>query len=324
MSSNNNNNHNLDIHQYTLEELLNLFEIKSTQTLDIYELKRAKKKYQLLHPDKSGLPNEYFIFYQKAYQKIEDYFQYMNPINKTQLQTANQEEEQTKYNPYLNTDKKTQKTMAKVIKTLAPNELNQRMNEMFEQHMAQKPDTKRGDWMKQENPVYDNLPGNISTQEQLSIAMEQIKRNQQNKIVLHRTNNPRQIGAGSAYRGAQLYEEDEIGDQKEDEEDEYISCDPFSRLKYEDVRKVHGAETILVEPDANLLQTRAKNIQEHNQERSKALTPLEKQQALKMFQEQEQARQMRDEKIRRNAYQKTESYAEKNQAILANFMRIGN
>jgi hypothetical protein len=43
-----------------------------------------------------------------------------------------------------------------------------------------------------------------------------------------------------------------------------------------------------------------------------------------MFQEQEQARQMRDEKIRRNAYQKTESYAEKNQAILANFMRIGN
>jgi hypothetical protein len=95
-------------------------------------------------------------------------------------------------------------------------------------------------------------------------------------------------------------------------------------LKYEDVRKVHGAETILVEPDANLLQTRAKNIQEHNQERSRTLTPLEKQQALKMFQEQEQARQMRDEKIRRNAYQKTESYAEKNQAILANFMRIGN
>ena len=318
------NNHNLDIHQYTLEELLNLFEIKSTQTLDIYELKRAKKKYQLLHPDKSGLPNEYFIFYQKAYQKIEDYFQYMNPINKTQLQTANQEEEQTKYNPYLNTDKKTQKTMAKVIKTLAPNELNQRMNEMFEQHMAQKPDTKRGDWMKQENPIFENLPDTLSTQEQLSHAMEQIKKTQQNKIVLHRTNNPRQIGAGSAYRGAQLYEEDEIGDQKEDEDDEYISCDPFSRLKYEDVRKVHGAETILVEPDANLLQTRAKNIQEHNQERSRTLTPLEKQQALKMFQEQEQARQMRDEKIRRNAYQKTESYAEKNQAILANFMRIGN
>ena len=178
--------------------------------------------------------------------------------------------------------------------------------------------------MKQENPIFENLPDTLSTQEQLSHAMEQIKKTQQNKIVLHRSNNPRQIGAGSAYRGAQLYEEDEIGDQKEDEDDEYISCDPFSRLKYEDVRKVHGAETILIEPDANLLQTRAKNIQEHNQERSRTLTPLEKQQALKMFQEQEQARQMRDEKIRRNAYQKTESYAEKNQAILANFMRIGN
>ena len=42
--------HNLHIHMYTLQEILGLFDL--TYTITIEDLKRAKKKVLMLHPDK--------------------------------------------------------------------------------------------------------------------------------------------------------------------------------------------------------------------------------------------------------------------------------
>ena len=54
-------NHNLKIENYSFEELLGLFDL--TYNIDIEELKKAKKKVLMIHPDKSKLPSEYFLFY---------------------------------------------------------------------------------------------------------------------------------------------------------------------------------------------------------------------------------------------------------------------
>ena len=65
MSTNNNNTgHNLNIHMYTLDDLLGLFDL--TTRISLEDLKRAKKKVLMLHPDKSKLSSEYFLFYKKA------------------------------------------------------------------------------------------------------------------------------------------------------------------------------------------------------------------------------------------------------------------
>ena len=57
--------HNLNIHMYSLAEILNLFDLD--YEFDVEGLKRAKKKVLMLHPDKSKLDPEYFLFYKKAY-----------------------------------------------------------------------------------------------------------------------------------------------------------------------------------------------------------------------------------------------------------------
>ena len=53
--------HNLDIHMYKLTDLLNLFELSYDISID--DLKRAKKKVLMTHPDKSKLDAKYFLFY---------------------------------------------------------------------------------------------------------------------------------------------------------------------------------------------------------------------------------------------------------------------
>ena len=59
---------------YNYEKLLHLFSLPLQFDKD--DLKRAKKKVLQLHPDKSNLPNDYFLFFRKMYYKIEEIYHY--------------------------------------------------------------------------------------------------------------------------------------------------------------------------------------------------------------------------------------------------------
>ena len=61
--------HNLDLETYSLEDLLALFELPSDWTAS--QLREAKKRALMMHPDKSRLPPEYFRFFMKAYGELE-------------------------------------------------------------------------------------------------------------------------------------------------------------------------------------------------------------------------------------------------------------
>ena len=65
--------HNLNIHQYSFKELLELFDLSNT--ISVEDLKRAKKKVLMTHPDKSRLPSEYFLFYKKAFEIIYSFYE---------------------------------------------------------------------------------------------------------------------------------------------------------------------------------------------------------------------------------------------------------
>jgi hypothetical protein len=66
----------LDIQNYSLEEIMNLFKIPLN--FDVGDLKRAKKLVLMSHPDKSNLPSEYFLFYSKAYKILFSIFEFKN------------------------------------------------------------------------------------------------------------------------------------------------------------------------------------------------------------------------------------------------------
>ena len=58
----------LDIENYKLNDILNLFKVP--MDFNENDLKSAKKKTLMMHPDKSKLPKEYFLFYSNAYKKL--------------------------------------------------------------------------------------------------------------------------------------------------------------------------------------------------------------------------------------------------------------
>jgi len=71
--------HVLDVYQYSFKEILNLFELDYNITDD--DLKRAKRKVLMTHPDKSRLPPEYFLFYKKAFDIVIEYCKNNNKQN---------------------------------------------------------------------------------------------------------------------------------------------------------------------------------------------------------------------------------------------------
>ena len=70
--------HNLNIKMYSFQELLDLFKLSSNITIE--EMKRAKMMVLKMHPDKSRLPPDYFLFYKKAYEIIYQYYEETHKI----------------------------------------------------------------------------------------------------------------------------------------------------------------------------------------------------------------------------------------------------
>ena len=58
----------LDIDNYSLHDILGLFGMKPD--FDLADLKRAKRKALMSHPDKSGMDPKVFLFYSKAYRLV--------------------------------------------------------------------------------------------------------------------------------------------------------------------------------------------------------------------------------------------------------------
>ena len=58
----------LNITNYSVDELLVLFQIDYTMKPE--DMKRAKKEVLMMHPDKSRLQKEYFLFFSQAYRYL--------------------------------------------------------------------------------------------------------------------------------------------------------------------------------------------------------------------------------------------------------------
>ena len=56
----------LDLENYDLEDIMNLFHLN--YHFDGNDLRDAYKIALKTHPDKSGLPDKFFIFFMKAYK----------------------------------------------------------------------------------------------------------------------------------------------------------------------------------------------------------------------------------------------------------------
>lgn len=309
--------HNLRIENYTFDELLGLFELKSYD-ISLEQLKTAKKRVLMLHPDKSRLAPEYFLFYKKAFEIVVQFYESQNRQNQVI------DENTTKYTPMQTNDhgKKTGQNIKQVISKIPTDTFQNKFNELFEQNgMAYRPDPKKNQWFQDETPVFQDVPeqGEVSAKN-MGQVFDTMKQNQSHSMV-------------QQYRGVQEMSSTMGGgsssfhdDQEEEERTQYISSDPFSKLKFDDLRKVHKDQTVFAvsERDFEKVQTYG-SVDEFNRARAQhSYDPLAEDKAKQILAQQEQAYKeamMRKEyagKLRRQEFE------EKNRNVLASFLQLKN
>jgi len=293
--------HNLDVHMYNLKELLELFEIYDYR-IDLEQIKKAKRKVLMTHPDKSKLPSKYFLFYKKAFDIVYKFYDEQNKQNQTV--------EKRSYKP-IDEDPDDTNAVKMKINKVKTDKFQKEFNKLFEENMTTKIDTSKNDWFKKEdNDFKIDTPVNSGNMGQI---FRQMKKNNQDVMVYKGVQNMNYTTGESLY---------------DDEDDNaYCSGDIFGKLKYDDLRKVHKDNTIfdVCETDYNKVQG-FNNIQQLQTARNtQNLNPMNEQRANHMMEENER---LYREKMMNKQHQsslKSMEYAEKNKQVMGSlFLRIEN
>jgi hypothetical protein len=291
---------------YKLNEILDLFGL--SYDISIEDLKRAKKVVLMTHPDKSNLSPDYFLFYKKAFDIIVQFYENQakqnRPVPKEEMkyQTMNP-------NGY---DKSSSNKIRNTINEMPTNEFQSRFNQLFEENMSSKPDVSKNDWFTKDDNIY-KVPENVNSKN-IGQVFQRFKEENSNTVL-------------AKYRGVEyINTQSGTGYYDEEDNDQYVACDVFSKLKFDDLRKVHKDQTIFAVSENDYQKVpQFSSVDHYVRERSKdPMTPLEKNQAELMLSEQE--RQYRETMMKKEHAAKLKSmeFEQKNKTVLGNFMRLGN
>ena len=144
-----NESKDLNIENYSMQELFRLFNIESKSLTDEI-MKESKKIVLKMHPDKSGLEPKYFLFFSNAYKRLFRIYEFQNKSTKRSEDNYTTDFSDTEHalllNPILQKD---------------PRDFNQWFNAKFEQYKADDDhDSGYGEWLKSDEGLYD--VGNVS------------------------------------------------------------------------------------------------------------------------------------------------------------------
>lgn len=211
----------LNIDNYDLLDLLNLF--KLNENFNINDLKNAKKIVIQLHPDKSGLKKEYFLFYCKAFRIIKNIYDFRNK----KLECLNCNNSKIEYLAETDDDKGKRLLVENLMKK-DKNNFHEWFNKTFEQINIIDEERKigYGSWFKSDEDIdneetsYNMMHEKINKKKEYMSAL--VKRCDIQEINIK--NNIYQELDGSA--------------------PESYSSGVFSKLQYDDLKKAH-TETII-------------------------------------------------------------------------------
>ena len=135
-----NDEFDLDIENYELEDILNLFKLQ--YNFVEADLKKAYRVALKLHPDKSKLSGDYFRFYMKAYKIVEKVFYFRTQRKKSKYDTI--------YNAKETDVDEDKAILLHSLNGKSIQEFNQWFNKMFEKVKVkdEEDDTGYSSWIK--------------------------------------------------------------------------------------------------------------------------------------------------------------------------------
>jgi hypothetical protein len=253
----------LDINNYELSDILNLFKIPVL--FNDKNLRQAKVIVLQMHPDKSKLPKEYFLFFTKAYKMLYEIYKVRFPDDKKYKEDKfsysavidrelNQNKTKTAHNAEDREYHKTEEEAYKKLQKMDSTEFNKWFNEKFEKFRMYDDEQDGGyeDWFRNTNKGgVNNATGDDDgadpyelgdTWSERNERIERKKKMLRDKMALIETNEIMTLdsvgcGGSGGYYG--------LGREAPRE----YSSGLFSSLQYEDLKKAHMESVIPVTAD---------------------------------------------------------------------------
>jgi len=207
----------LNIHNYELNDLLNLFKLPFH--FEESHLKEAKKMVLKTHPDKSGLDKEYFLFFSQAYKYLLKIYSLRQSSTTTNTEYEKDDLWENEHNVLI--DGK--------ISSMDQKDYNKWFNETFEK-MKMKDDieeTGYGDWLKSNDDI---VTDKISNSGEMNEYIQN-KKQELRALVVHNDFQDSVNGRG---------------DNLIREVPENYGSGMFDKLQFEDLRKAHVESVIPV------------------------------------------------------------------------------
>lgn len=230
----------LDIENYDLNDLLNLFQLD--YNFDEHGLKQAKKIVLQMHPDKCELDKEYFLFFSAAYKIIHSIYSFRN--KKTDGR------ETTEYADIISYEEEKEETAKAVslknFKEKDNKQFNKLFNELFEKYKLEDEEMNSGygDFMRSDEGIDHETTTTMAT---MNETFERKKNDLKAIVKVHEINDMYSQGFGSNLTS--------------DKPESYASG-LFSNLQYEDLRKAHIETVIPVNQEDYLQRPKYKNVDE--------------------------------------------------------------
>ena len=315
--------HNLNLQMYGFLDILALFQLERVTTLTPEHMKQAKNMVLRMHPDKSRLTPDYFIFYKRAFDIVQDFYQ-----QQTKVEQPIPEKEQT-YVPHQGKgignglNKATDAHVKGMISKMENKEFNRTFNQLFDDNMQnverQKKDQERSQWFRNESDSND-WGGKVTSKGDLHTKFEDIKQSQASQhLAMYR--GVQTMRASSTVGGGNPYDDDDAATENPGE---YITTDPFSKLKFDDLRKVHKDQTVFAVSERSFDQMpQYKNVGQLQQSRgSQDMTPLDKTEAMRQLSVQEQRAQQQFYEREYASKLQSMQYVDKNKKVMAHFLQL--
>ena len=235
---NNLNDLDLNINNYSLDDILNLF--KLSHDFNEYDIKKTKKVVLMTHPDKSGLDKKFFLFFISAYKLIYNVYKFK----------CNQEIKNTDRENYEHKDN----LKEILIKFSKEKNFNIKFNELFEKYNYNTEEISDGygDWLKNNDDEY-NIANN---------------RDEMNKIINNKKNKLREIMVKNDLidvgTGRNIQQSTLTGTRPK-----YYESDVFGNLKYDDLKRAYDESVVPVTDDDYNDKKKYKTVDEYNRFREK-------------------------------------------------------
>jgi hypothetical protein len=293
----------LDIGNYDLNDILRLF--KLTSDFNESDLKKAKQIVLKIHPDKSKLDPQYFIFYSKAYKILYNIYEFRN-------KSTNKKEEEI-YIP-VSSDEKSAALNVFIEKNNLKDKkkFNSWFNEQFEKNkIASETETNGyGDWLRSDDDIDEDCD-NIKSQADMAAEFNR-KKQQARSLIVHQDINDMYMNMNNI--GASSLSTDAPGE---------YSSELFSQLSYQDLKLAHTESVIPVTDEDYNNVRKFNNVNEYMSYRSNQDTkPLSEKQALEYLQNKNK---IDDQQASKRAYElakQTEEAEKQNKTFWGNILRI--